>query len=274
MLSLFSIICYYVNMPKIGVIGGSGLHDIPGLTIREQRKVTTPFGDPSDDYLIGEFSGKEIIFLPRHGLKHQIPPHKINYRANIWGFKDLSAERILSVSSVGGITPELKPGMFIVPDQIVDMTRSRVSTFYDGNEVVHIDFTEPYCPELREALLRGGKKTGVELKKSGTYICMDGPRLETGAEIKIILNMGIDVVGMTAMPEASLAREAELCFAGVAIVTNYAAGITGKKLTATEVIEVMKEASKHLWDLLKETFHFIPSERRCACKDALKDARM
>lgn len=261
-------------MPRIGVIGGSGLYDIPGLTIKEHKKITTPFGDPSDAYMIGEFSDKEIIFLPRHGLKHRIPPHKINYRANIWGFKALGAERILSVSAVGGITPELKPGMFIVPDQIVDMTRGRVSTFYDGNEVVHIDFTEPYCLELREVLLRAGKKIGIELRKSGTYVCVDGPRLETGAEIKIFLNMGIDVVGMTAMPEASLAREAELCLAGVAIVTNYAAGITGKKLTTTEVIEVMREASKHVGNLLKETFHFIPAERRCACKDALKDARM
>lgn len=261
-------------MLKIGVIGGSGLYDIPGLTIKEHKKITTPFGDPSDAYMIGEFSDKEIIFLPRHGLKHQIPPHKINYRANIWGFKELGAERILSVSAVGGISPELKPGMFIVPDQITDMTKSRVSTFYDGNEVVHIDFTEPYCPELREALSRAGEKIGVELKESWTYVCVDGPRLETGAEIKIFLNLGIDIVGMTAMPEASLAREAELCLAGVAIVTNYAAGITGKKLTTTEVIEVMRGATKQVGSLLKETFLFISGERRCACKDALKDARM
>jgi 5'-methylthioadenosine phosphorylase len=261
-------------MPKIGVIGGSGLYDIPGLTIRENRKITTPFGAPSDAYMIGEFSDKEIIFLPRHGSKHQIPPHKINYRANIWGFKSLGAERILSVSAVGGITPELKPGIFIVPDQVIDMTKSRVSTFYDGNEIVHIDFTEPYCPELRKALLEACKKSGVESKKSGTYVCVDGPRLESKAEIKIFLNMGIDVVGMTAMPEASLAREAELCLANIAIVTNYAAGITGKKLTTTEVIEVMKGATKQVGSLLMETFHLIPGDRRCACKDALKDARM
>lgn len=261
-------------MPKIGVIGGSGLCDIPGLTIKEYKKVTTPFGNPSGTYLIGKFSGREIIFLPRHGLKHCIPPHKINYRANIWGFKELGVERIISIGAVGGISPKTKPGMFIVPDQIVDMTKGRESTFYDGKEVVHIDFTEPYCPELRESIFRAGERSGIELRKSGTYICVNGPRLETKAEIKIFLNMGVDIVGMTAMPEAALAREAELCLAGVAIVTNYAAGITKKRLTTTEVIEMMRGATKRVGNLLGNAFHLIPSERRCACKDALREARM
>jgi 5'-methylthioadenosine phosphorylase len=261
-------------MAKIGVIGGSGLYDIPGLTIREYKKITTPFGDPSDTYIIGEFFDKEIVFLPRHGLKHRIPPHKINYRANIWGFKEIGVERIISIGAVGGINPEMKPGMFVVPDQIIDMTKKRASTFYDRDEVVHIDFTDPYCPELRESLIKAGEKLGVELKGSGTYVCMDGPRLETRAEIKIFFSMGIDVVGMTAMPEASLAKEVELCLASVSVVTNYAAGITGKKLTTTEVVEMMKGTTKQVENLLKETFHLIPIERRCACKDALRDARM
>jgi len=260
-------------MPKIGVVGGSGLSDIPGLTITKHKKIATPFGDPSDTYMIGELSGREVVFLPRHGLKHHIPPHKINYRANIWGFKELGVERIISFSAVGGIGPEAKPGMIIVPDQIIDMSKGRESTFYD-DEVVHIDFTEPYCLELRESILKAGKKSGVELRKSGTYVCVSGPRLETRAEIEMFLNTGIDIVGMTAMPEAALAREGELCLAGVAVVTNYAAGIAKKKLTTTEVIETMRGAAKRVGDLLRDTFNLIPSERRCACKDALEEARM
>ncbi|MFH0932911.1 MAG: S-methyl-5'-thioadenosine phosphorylase [Nitrospirota bacterium] len=261
-------------MPKIGVVGGSGLYNIPGLTITDYKKISTPFGDPSDTYMIGEFSGREVVFLPRHGLKHHIPPHKINYRANIWGFKELGVERIISISAVGGIGSEIKPGMIVIPDQIVDMTKGRDSTFYDGDEVVHIDFTEPYCPELRESVFRAGKQSGVELRKSGTYVCVNGPRLETRAEIKMFLNLEIDIVGMTAMPETVLAREAELCLAGVAVVTNYAAGITKKKLTTTEVTETMRGATKRVGNLLEKTFNLIPSERRCACKDALKEARM
>lgn len=261
-------------MPKIGVVGGSGLYDISGLTITDYKKISTPFGEPSDTYMIGEFSGREVVFLPRHGLKHHIPPHKINYKANIWGFKELRVERIISISAVGGIGSEIKPGMIVVPDQIVDMTKGRESTFYDGDEVVHIDFTEPYCPELRESVFKAGKKSDVELRRSGTYVCVNGPRLETRAEIKMFLNLGIDIVGMTAMPETALAREAELCLAGVAIVTNYAAGITKKRLTTTEVTETMRGATKRVENLLEKMFNLIPSERRCACKDALKEARM
>lgn len=261
-------------MLKIGVIAGSGLYDIPGLSIKEYKKIITPFGDPSDSYMIGELSDREVVFLPRHGLKHHISPHKINYRANIWGFKELSVERVISIGAVGGIGPGVKPGMIVIPDQIVDMTKGRDSTFYDGNEVVHIDLTEPYCSELRGSILKAGERTKIELNKSGTYVCMDGPRLETSAEIKIFLKLGIDIVGMTVMPEASLAREAELCFAGVAVVTNYAAGIAQSRLTTTEVIETMKTANKLVGNLLSETFNLIPYERRCTCKDALKEARM
>ena len=261
-------------MPKIGVIGGSGLYQIPGLMIKEYINLTTPFGSPSDTYMIGVLSGKEIVFLPRHGLKHHIPPHRINYRANIWGFKELGVEQIISVSAAGGIGFDIRPGMIIIPDQILDMTNGRDSTFYDGDEVVHIDFTEPYCPELRDALFRGGEHSGIELRNSGIYVCMNGPRLETKAEIKMFLNMGVDIVGMTAMPEAALAREAEVCLAGVVVVTNYAAGIANKRLTTTEVKETMREAITRVGNLLPGTFHLIPDRRRCPCKDVLKESRM
>ena len=261
-------------MPKIGVVGGSGLYQIPGLSIREYKHLTTPFGDPSDSFMIGELSGKEIVFLPRHGFEHHIPPHRINYRANIRGFKELGVERILSIGAVGGMGYEITTGMIIIYDQIIDMTKNRDFTFYDGDEVIHIDFTDPYCPELRESLFKAAENSGTELRKSGTYVCMNGPRLETRAEIKMFLDMGIDIVGMTAMPEAALAREAEICLAGVAVVTNYAAGITGKRLTTTEVIATMKEATAHIGNLLLETLHLIPSERGCSCKDVLREARI
>lgn len=260
-------------MSKIGVIGGSGLYSMPGLPITRSRKITTPFGDPSDNYIFCEFSGKEIVFLPRHGSPHRIPPHKINYRANIWGFKELGLERIISVNAVGGLSLEMSPGMIVIPDQIIDMTKGRESTFYDG-EAVHVDFTEPFCPELRDSVLESGKRLGIKLKDGGTYICVSGPRLESRAEINLFSSIGADVVGMTLMPEASLAREAELCFVCIAVVTNYAAGITKKRLTVAEVIETMEGASENVWRLLRLMFDLIPDERKCLCGDALKEARM
>lgn len=259
----------------IGIIGGSGLYTIKGVVIKERKKVLTPFGISSDSYMVGEIAGRNVAFLPRHGSKHDIPPHKINYRANIWGFKELGAERIISFGATGGISPEMKPGTIVIVDQIIDMTKGRDATFHDGEDgVVHIDFTEPYCPELREAIFSAGKKSEIELKASGTYLCTNGPRLETKAEIKFFSAAGADVVGMTAMPEASLAREAELCYAGIAVVTNYAPGITGKKLTTTELIDVMDKTSGRLKTLLETAFGLIPFERKCACKEALKEARI
>ncbi|MDH5202295.1 MAG: S-methyl-5'-thioadenosine phosphorylase [Nitrospirota bacterium] len=261
-------------MVKIGVVGGSGIYDIPGFTITEYKKMTTPFGDPSDTYRLGELSGVKVIFLPRHGSPHHIPPHQINYRANIWGFKELGVERIISVNAVGGISSEMNPGTIVIPDQIIDMTKGRKSTFYDSDDVVHIDFTEPYCNEMRKSIFKAGKKSGIALMKSGTFVCVDGPRLETKAEIAFFKSIGADVVGMTVMPEASLAREGELCFACVAVVTNYAAGITEKRLTTTEVVEMMRRVTGQVSDLLIETFHLIPDRRVCPCKDALREARI
>jgi len=259
----------------IGIIGGSGIYDIEGVHLREERQIMTPYGIPSDAYRIGDFSGKDVIFLPRHGSSHSIPPHKINYKANIWGFKELGVERIISFGASGGIRPDMVPGTIVILDQIVDLTSGRDTTFYHGEEgVIHIDFTEPYCPELREALMKSGTKSGISLKESGTYVCVNGPRLETGAEIKVFSLLGADVVGMTAMPEASLAREAELCYAGISVVTNFAAGMSGKKLTVTEVIHSMNTSTLHLKTLLKETFDLIPAQRGCSCKKSLREAKV
>ena len=157
----------------IGVIGGSGVYEIDGVVIKEDKRISTPFGDPSDSYRIGEISGVEVAFLPRHGSPHHIAPHKINYRANIWGFRELGAERIISINAVGGISRKMIPGAIVILNQIIDMTEGRASTFYDEEEIVHVDFTEPYCPELRAAVLTAGKKAGIALKEKAAYICVN-----------------------------------------------------------------------------------------------------
>lgn len=261
-------------MAKIGIIAGSGFYDIDGVKVREVRRLATPFGEPSDDYRLCEFSGLEFAFLARHGTPHHIPPHMINYRANIWGFRELGVERIVSVNAVGGIAGELRPGDLVVPDQIIDTTQGRASTFYDKDEVIHVDFTMPYCTELRETVIDAGRRRGIALKGSGTYICVNGPRLESKAEIDYFSKIGADFVGMTVMPEAGLARELALCFAVVAVVTNYAAGISEKKLTTTEVIETMRISMGRIRDLLFETLRNVPEKRSCGCKDSLKEAGM
>jgi 5'-methylthioadenosine phosphorylase len=258
----------------IGIVGGSGLYEIEGAITKETRKISTPFGDPSGPYVIGDFSGIEVAFLARHGLRHEIPPHRINYRANIWGFKTLGVERVLSVGATGGISKGMEPGTIAIPDQIIDMSGRGGVTLHDKEEVVHVDFTEPYCPEVRASLCMAGQKAGIKLKQSATYVCTAGPRLETKAEIEFFSRIGGDLVGMTFMPETSLAREAELCYGGIAVVTNFAAGMKNKKLTATEVIEVMKKAMASLRRLLKEVLSLLPAERNCDCRDALGEARV
>ena len=262
-------------MSKIGLIGGSGLYDIKGFVLKQKKSITTPFGKPSDQYLIGKIGKTDIVFLPRHGKKHNIPPHMINYRANIWGFKKLGVERILSICAVGGIKKGLKTGDIVILDQIMDMTKNRKSTFYNGKgRVVHIDFTEPYCPELRRIILKAGKQARVSLKNGGNYVAVEGPRLETASEIKSFKLLGGDVVGMTGMPEASLAREMEICYSGISVVANYAAGISKTKLTVPEVMEAMYASTEKIKSLLKKTFSLIPGERKCPCRDALKESKI
>jgi 5'-methylthioadenosine phosphorylase len=263
------------TMSKIGLIGGSGLYDIKGFVLKQKKSVTTAFGKPSDQYLIGSIGDTEIVFLPRHGKKHNIPPHMINYRANIWGFKKLGVDRIISISAVGGIKKGLKPGDIVILDQTMDMTKNRRSTFYDGkNGVVHIDFTEPYCPELRRTALKAGRQAGVTLKNGGNYVAVEGPRLETAAEIKSFKLLGGDVVGMTGMPEASLAREAAICYSGISVVANYAAGISKTKLTVPEVMEAMHASTEKLKRMLEKIFTLVSEERSCSCGDALNEAKI
>ncbi len=259
----------------IGLIGGSGLYEIEGLEITGEKTLSTPYGAPSAPYRIGTLDGNDVAFLARHGTAHSIPPHKVNYRANIWGFKSLGVERVISVSAVGGISSEMTPGSIVLLDQIIDMTfGARTSTFYDKNKVIHVDFTSPYCDEMRGLAIQASRDIGLPAKETGTYLCVNGPRLETAREIRFFSMIGADVVGMTAMPEASLARELELCLLGISVVTNYAAGISDRKLTTTEVVETMRSSMEKIKSLLKGLIAHIPVRRTCPCKDALKDAEL
>ncbi len=264
-----------MQMSKVGIIAGSGFYEPGGeFVLSEVRKIETPYGDPSGAYITYESGQNSFVFLPRHGSPHHIAPHMINYRANMWGFKEIGVERIISINAVGGINIEMKPGDLVVPDQVIDKTHGRASTFYDRDEIVHVDFTTPYCPELRKAILTVGESSGKEVKGSGTYVCVNGPRLESRAEIEYFSKIGADLVGMTAMPEACLARELELCYAIIAVVTNYAAGVATGRLTADEVIDMMKSSSGRVRNLVMKTLSRMPQERECSCREALKDARI
>ncbi len=266
-------------MAKLGIIGGSGLYGVPGFLHLKEECVSTPFGEPSGPYLIAgiaDDAGTQVVFLPRHGTKHSIPPHKVNYRANIWGMRELGVERILGINAVGGIDPELPPGSIVLPDQALDFTQgARPSTFHDGPDVVHIDFTDPYCPEIRAALLKASQAEGIPVTSGATYVCTNGPRLESRAEIEFFRRAGAHIVGMTGMPEAALARELELCYAAVSVITNFAAGVSAaNKLTTTEVVETMAKSTASVMALLKKTFFLIPEQRGCPCKDALSGTRL
>ena len=258
----------------IGLIGGSGLYEIPGFEVVERRTLETPYGEPSDEYVLGELSGRPVAFLARHSRRHDIPPHRVNYRANIWGFKEIGAERLVSVNAVGGISANLRPGDLVLPAQLIDFTKGRASTFYDSGDVVHVDFTEPYCPESREGFLKAASGADFRLIDGGTYVCVEGPRLETAAEIGFFSSIGASVIGMTGMPEAVLAREAELCYVALTVVTNYAAGISTGRLTTREVVETMEQSTEKVKVLIQRAMGLIPEERGCPCKDALRDARM
>ncbi|HYH44146.1 MAG TPA: S-methyl-5'-thioadenosine phosphorylase, partial [Thermoanaerobaculia bacterium] len=206
---------------KIGVIGGSGLYQMEGLTVREERRIETPFGDPSDVYVIGELDGRPIAFLPRHGRGHRLLPTELNYRANIFGFKVLGVEQLISVSAVGSMKIEYKPTDIVVPDQFYDRTRHRPDTFFGNGLVAHVSLAKPICPRLIDLFVDAARAAGATVHKGGTYVCMEGPQFSTRAESEIYRSHGVDVIGMTNFQEARLAREAEICYASLAMVTDY-----------------------------------------------------
>jgi len=225
-------------MKKIAVIGGTGLTSLAGVELTETREADTPYGAPSSALSFGRMGDKEIIFLPRHGNSHAIPPHKINYRANIHALKENGVENIIAVNAVGGITPEMRPGRIVIPEQIIDYTYGRDHTFFEDSldEVTHVDITNPYSTDLGKQLATASLMSGLDVYIGGVYAATQGPRLETAAEVKKLEKDGCDIVGMTGMPEAALAREMNINYAGLSLVVNWAAGKSDEEITM-EIIE-------------------------------------
>lgn len=239
-------------MSRLGIIGGSGLAKLENLEISKREMVQTPYGEPSGPLLSGLLSGHEVVFLARHGYGHTIPPHKINYRANIWAFRALGVNDIIAAAAVGGIRDDMGPGQIAVPDQLIDYTSMRDSTYFEGGEegIEHIDFTYPYSQRLRQALIKASEAADIELVRDGTYGVTQGPRLETTAEINRLERDGCSMVGMTAMPEAALARELNLDYATCAFVVNWAAGRSGDVIDMKDIEKFMQIGTQRLRLLL------------------------
>ncbi|MBL1263865.1 S-methyl-5'-thioinosine phosphorylase [Candidatus Methylomicrobium oryzae] len=240
-------------MSKLAIIGGTGLTQLEGLKIVRRDALTTPYGQPSAEFLTGDLYGREVVFLARHGNPHAIPPHQINYRANLFGLKQLGVERIVAVAAVGGITREMEPAHIAIPDQIIDYTYGRHHTFFEGENdpVTHIDFTYPYTQKLRTGLITAAAQANIRVSPLGTYGCTQGPRLESTAEIRRMERDGCDVVGMTGMPEAALARELGIDYAAMAVVANWAAGKTEGEITMAEIEMHLHKGMANAAEILK-----------------------
>jgi len=239
---------------KLAIIGGTGLTSIEDLKITKKEVVQSPFGAPSGILQTGELFGTEVLFLPRHGASHTIPPHKINYRANLWVLKQAGVDTLIAVNAVGGIDADLEAGEVVIPDQIIDYTTSRTNTFFEEGlkEVVHVDFTEPYCNNLREKIISICNKQSIQFKAEGTYAAMEGPRLETSQEVNRLERDGCNIIGMTGMPEATLARELDICYACIAVIANQAAGRSNEKITMEMITKNLNEGIKTVRQLLSE----------------------
>ncbi len=240
-------------MKGIAIIGGTGLTSLPGLTISEESIISTPFGETSAALIKGQLNNQAIIFLARHGAEHTIPPHRVNYRANIWALKEAGAYYMIAINAVGGINPSLQPGQLAIPDQLIDYTYAREMTFFDaeGGPVTHVDFTEPYCCELRNRLLDAADENKIKLAADGTYGVTQGPRLETAAEIQRMARDGCDIVGMTGMPEAVLARELECCYASISVIANLAAGLGEGEISMAEIEKYIAQGMDEVRSLLE-----------------------
>ncbi|MGF1616161.1 MAG: S-methyl-5'-thioinosine phosphorylase [Gammaproteobacteria bacterium] len=240
-------------MAELAVIGGTGLYALEGLEVEGREAVGTPYGEPSAALVRGRLAGLELLFLARHGENHGIPAHQVNYRANIWALRQAGASRIIAVAAVGAIRPGLIPGQLMIPDQLIDYTWGRAHTFFEQgpNPAVHVDFTEPYCEELRQSLMRAGERAGLPMVQGGTYGATQGPRLETKAEIARLARDGCDMVGMTGMPEAALARELALCYATCAVVANPAAGLGQGPLRMDDIQATLRAGMKDVHRLLE-----------------------
>jgi 5'-methylthioadenosine phosphorylase len=259
--------------PKIGVIGGSGLYSMDGLSDIREMRVKTPFGAPSDAIVLGTLEGKRVAFLARHARGHKLLPGEINYRANIYAMKSLGVERIISVSAVGSLQEDLRPAEFLVVDQFYDRTKHRVSTFFGEGLVAHVGFDKPTCGQLSTVLSASSKHCGVTVHPRGTYICMEGPQFSTLAEARVHRQMGFQVIGMTNVTEAKLAREAELCYSTIAMITDYDCWHPDHdSVTVAQIIDTLNQNAGNAQRVLREAVRTLPAERTCKCGSALKHA--
>jgi 5'-methylthioadenosine phosphorylase len=262
-----------MSQAKISIIGGTGLYDISGLKDIEEVSPDTPFGKPSDSILIGTLEGQRVAFLPRHGRGHRIIPSEIPVRANIYALKSLGVEHIIAVNSVGSFCAEVKPGDLLIPDQLIDRTRQRTSTFFGKGIVAHIQFAEPFCRNLRKIIYKAAQEAGASVHSGGTYVVMEGPAFSTKAESLLYQSWGADVIGMTALPEAKLAREAEICYAIIACSTDYDVWHETEEPVSVEVIlNTLRRNIKLSKRIIKLVVASIPRERDCSCPTALKNA--
>ncbi len=262
-----------MSKAEIGIIGGSGLYSMPGLERVETVRLNTPFGKPSDAFLVGTLEGRRVAFLARHGRGHVLTPSEINYRANIYAMKKLGLERIISVSAVGSLREDLRPRDMVLPTQFFDRTRARASTFFGDGIVVHTSFADPVCPTVVAALAKACAAAGVTHHLGGTYVCMEGPAFSTKAESNTYRAWGMDVIGMTNLQEAKLAREAEICYATLAMVTDYDCWHRDHDaVTATQVIEVLTQNVENAHKIVRATVANLPRARQCKCGSALTHA--
>ncbi|MBV8083036.1 MAG: S-methyl-5'-thioadenosine phosphorylase [Candidatus Eremiobacteraeota bacterium] len=261
---------------EIGVFGGSGFYSL--LDGMRETKVETPYGAPSDVVALGEIGGRKVAFLPRHGKTHSLPPHVINYRANIFAMKELGVTRIIGPTAAGSLQGWVKPGDFVVSDQLVDRTNARKDTFYDGPVTTHVSFAHPYCPQLRDLAVDVIEKAGIPVHEHGTVVCIQGPRFSTVAESRWYAAAGWEVINMTQYPEAYLARELEMCYANIALITDYDVGLEGEEgiepVTHEGVIKVFNENNERVKKVIQEMIARMPKERTCSCGSALQGARL
>jgi len=258
---------------KVGVIGGTGLYNIEGLTDIEQVDITTPFGQPSDTIIIGKLEGVGVAFLPRHGKGHHLSPTEVPARANIYALKSLGVEHIIAINSAGSFKKEIKPGDLLIADQIIDRTRNRVNTFFTDGIVAHITFAEPFCPALRQVLYQAAREAGASVHAKGTHIVMEGPAFSTRGESRLYRSWGADIIGMTVLPEAKLAREAEICYASIGCVTDYDSWWEpGEPVTVDIILKTQHQNIVAAKKIIKLTANRVPDKRECGCSTALKTA--
>jgi 5'-methylthioadenosine phosphorylase len=257
---------------RIGVIGGSGLYQMEGMVVREERRIETPFGDPSDPYVLGELDGRPVAFLPRHGRGHRLLPSELNYRANIYGFKVLGVEQLISVSAVGSMKLAYKPTDIVVPDQFYDRTRHRVDTFFGRGLVAHVSLAKPVCPRLLPLFAQAARDAGATVHEGGVYVNMEGPQFSTRAESEIYRSHGVDVIGMTNLTEARLAREAEICYASLSMITDYDCWHeTEEAVSGEAVMEVIRQYVVMSQNVVRQILARLDpaAERACPCASAL-----